>query len=355
MGYRVENALWSSVFAVPGAVVDKHIKSCAEPELKVLFVLLRRGGGAQVQDIAGFLGLPQEDVRAALEHWVRAGVLTASGEAVTLPVTKTRLFREAAPRQTSPAPAVRFSIASKQPFAGAQPDAHPSPSDVDTLITQAAKHVPGSFRRKLTPRQINEMGREDKNVAFLLQESQMILGKPLTPVATDTLTSLYSYYGMNPEVILMLLQYCIADGKDNMRYIEKVAAGWIESGIDTHEKAECEIVKAASRSKLENIIRRLFGISDRALIASEREFIGQWKAQEISVELIELAYERTIEQKGKLSFAYINGILQNWRAKGIAKTEQALEEMRGGRKSEVRGESHSGADEMEQIFKYGDI
>jgi len=330
MGYRVENALWNSVFAVPAGLVDKHLKLCGGPELKVLLAVLRNNATAAPENIAGFLGLSVAEVIGALNYWVQAGVLTVSGEAHIAEKTQSAPERSAPPQTEPEKPA--------QPNSGGY------------------AQTPGSFRRKLTPRQINELSREDGNIAFLLQESQTILGKLLTPVATDTVTALYSYYGMRPEVILMLLQYCVAQNKDNMRYVEKVAAGWIESGIDTHEKAEREIVAAASRGKLENIIRRLFGIHDRALIASEREYINSWKDQGLSVELIGIAYERTIEQKGKLSFAYINGILQNWKAKGIASAEQALEEIRRGKKAfAAESADAAGLDEMEQMFRYGDV
>jgi len=333
----MENALWNSVFAVPAGLVDEHLKLCSGPQLKVLLTVLRKNTTAP-ENIAGFLGLPVADVIDALNYWVRASVLTVSGEP-----------SGSVPERSSPPKTVSEKPAHAQP--------PPLPVQKEAVPDSGgATQTPGSFRRKLTPRQINELSREDNNIAFLLQESQMILGKPLTPVATDTITALYSYYGMRPEVILMLLQYCVAQNKDNMRYVEKVAAGWIEAGIDTHEKAEREIVNADSRGKLENIIRRLFGIHDRTLITSEREYINSWKDQGLSVELIGIAYERTIEQKGKLSFAYINGILQNWKSKGIASAEQALEEIRRGKKAfSLESADAVGLDEMEQMFRDGDV
>jgi len=330
MGYRIDSTLWDSVFAVPGKLVDEHLKLCGGAALKALLLVVRKNGDVQPEQISDFLGLPVADVLDALNYWIHLGVLTettAEQPRATEglhPATNTSHRPQQKPKEDIPS--------AKQP----------TPE-------------PGSFRRKLAPKQINEMSQKDKNIAFLLQESQTILGKPITPVATDTITGLYSYYGMEPEVILMLLQYCVSQNKDSMRYVETVAAGWIKAGIDTHEKAEQEIVKAFEREKLENIIRRLFGIHDRTLIASERKYVSDWKEQGMSVDLIGLAYERTIEQKGKLSFAYINGILQNWRAKGINSTGQAMEEMRGKNTSPLQTSNSADLDEMEQIYKYGDI
>ena len=322
MGYQLEGALWRCVFAVPGAVADEHLKLCDETALKVLLLILRRGGEVTSKELADFLGIEVPAVEKAVNYWTSLGVL-----------------KQPAPLPQPKEPAVDASPPSAEPMAPPRPPAH----------------LPGRERRKLTTRQINEMSKGDDTIAFLLREAQMVIGKPLTPVATDTVTALYSYYGMNPEVLLMLLQYCISQKRDNMRYIEKVAANWIEMGIDTSEKAEREILAAVERAGQEAAFRRVLGINDRALISSEREYISAWKEQGISTELVGLAYERTIEQKGKLSLPYINGILQNWKQKGISTPAQAMQEMRAGKNSPAESGNPGSLDDMERIYKYGDV
>ena len=322
MGYQLESALWRSVFAVPGAIVDEHLKTCDESALKVLLFILRKNGETTPGEIAEFLGVDAAAVEQAIGYWVGLGVLKAPAPAA-LPAEKP------AAKKVTPA---------------SQPPPDPTP----------ASNLPGKARRKLTTRQINEMSKSDDTIAFLLREAQMIIGKPLTPVATDTIAALYSYYGMSAEVLLMLLQYCVGQKRDNMSYIEKVAAGWIEKGIDSSEKAEREILACMEQAGQESAIRRLLGIQDRALISSEREYITAWKEQGIPNELVGLAYERTIEQKGKLSLPYINGILQNWKQKGINTPAQALNEMRAG-KDATENTDPGSMDEMEQIYKYGDF
>ncbi len=304
MPYYVDGPLWSSAFAVPSFIVDQHLKLCGGAALKVLLLLLRRGGDADLGEIASFLNLPQADVQDAINYWVHLGVLRQTQESDASQPS-------AAARTSAPAPVLSYTEEEDQPEE-----------------QSSSKPVMRMERRRLTTREINEMGKQDQNIAYLLQEAQGVLGKPLTPVSTDTIVALYSYYGMKPDLILMLLQYCVSMGKDNMRYVEKVAASWMEAGIDTHEKAENEILRATRRQSAEEQIRRMMGIYDRALVSSEREYIRVWTEEmNCSMELISLAYERTIEQKGKLSFAYINGILQNWRSKGITTVKQAREEI----------------------------
>ncbi|MGI6404214.1 MAG: DnaD domain protein [Oscillospiraceae bacterium] len=306
MTYYVDGPLWSSAFAVPSTIVDQHLKLCGGASLKVLLLLLRRGGDADLGEIASFLNLPAADVQDAINYWVHLGVLRQTQESDAV-------------RPSAPAPAPAAAVLSYTEEKDKPEKASPALSPTPAMPME---------RRRLSTREINEMGKQDQNIAYLLQEAQGVLGKPLTPVSTDTIVALYSYYGMQPDLILMLLQYCISMGKDNMRYVEKVAASWIEAGIDTHEKAEKEILRATRRQGAEEQVRRLMGIYDRALVSSEREYIRCWtEDMNCSMELIGLAYERTIEQKGKLSFAYLNGILQNWRSKGITTVKQAREEI----------------------------
>ena len=57
-----------------------------------------------------------------------------------------------------------------------------------------------------------------------------------------------------------------------------------------------------------------------ALSKKEKEYIENWtQTLCMPVEMIKEAYERCIDVKGKLSFAYINGILNDWFKKGWKK------------------------------------
>ncbi|MDR2909366.1 MAG: DnaD domain protein [Oscillospiraceae bacterium] len=333
MRFKVDSGLWGEVFAVPGAIVDKHIKLCGAVSLKVILLALRHGGEASARDIASFLNLPLADVLDAVNYWIHLGVLCPSEKEEAFAPAALLPFPAKGAEEPLSLPAFKGNI--REPAVE-----EPLESPERTPPAQ----MPGESRKKLTPRQIGDLSRQDESVACLLQEAQAVLGSPLTPVSTDTIAALYSYYGMKPDLILMLLGYCASIGKVSMRYIEKVAAGWIEQGIDSHEKAECEIVRAQQRHDAEHKIRRMMGITDRALIAKEREFISQWTGEwKCRDDLIRLAYERCIEQKGKVSFAYMGGILQSWREKDISTPAQAVEDMKAGKPKKQIAETASKA------------
>jgi len=306
MPYQIEPNLWNGVFAVPDKIVDEHLKLCGAAALKALLLILRRGGEADTPEIAGVLSLPPADVHDAINYWIHLGVLRQTGAA-----------------QEAAIPVVTLEYTSEGPKEG---------SGLISSPPEKPQEKPGASRRRLSSGQIGEMSRSDENIAYLLQEAQGVLGEPLGPVGSETVAALYSYYGMQPDLILMLLGYCVSIGKTSMRYIEKVAAGWIEQGIDSHEKAEGEIIKTQNRNSIERKIQKMMGIADRALIAREQEYIRKWIEQwGMSYDLIMLAYERNVELKGKLSFAYMNGILQNWKEKGAFTPKQALLDIQSGK------------------------
>ena len=74
-------------------------------------------------------------------------------------------------------------------------------------------------------------------------------------------------------------------------------------------------------------MKAAFGIYDRNLIDKEREYISAWfQDYGFSIPMIKLAYERTVERTGKLSFPYVNSILRSWYEKGVTSPKQAMEE-----------------------------
>lgn len=74
MSYLIDSGIWSSVFAVPTAVVDDHIKMCSPLSLKILLLMLRHSGTpVDVQWLSERLCIPAGDIADAVNYWVGAG------------------------------------------------------------------------------------------------------------------------------------------------------------------------------------------------------------------------------------------------------------------------------------------
>ena len=76
MGYALQLGAWSSVFAVPGALVDRYIKTADGDQLKVILWLLRNNGRSySAEEIGEAVGLNGAQAERAVQFWVQNGLL----------------------------------------------------------------------------------------------------------------------------------------------------------------------------------------------------------------------------------------------------------------------------------------
>ena len=76
MKYQWNGEQLGSVFALPAAVVDQHIRMAGSAQLKVLLWFCRHGGGCfDAADCSAAIGLSPADCADAMQYWVEAKVL----------------------------------------------------------------------------------------------------------------------------------------------------------------------------------------------------------------------------------------------------------------------------------------
>ena len=297
MAYTIDFGLWGSIFAVPAAVADRHLKFCSEAQLKVLLLALRQGQSpVDTAGIAGRLGLTEAEVDDCLQYWQEA-----------------QLFTEGS---------------APQPEKAGSAPAEPPKKTVEEGVTTIRS------RGHLSPGEVNALLREDKRFAGLAAELEKARGSVLSPSEREILAYLCGSLELTPEYLLVAAAYCRDRGKKKMSYLEKMVAGWLEEGIDTYEKAEVHIRRLTRQEDDEGRIRRLFGLPERALTAREKACINRWCGEYMTPDaLIKLAYDRAVEATGKVSFAYIDKVLAAWTAKGITTVEAAEAERTAAQKA----------------------
>lgn len=297
MAYTIDFGPWGSIFAVPAAVADRHLKFCSEAQLKVLLLALRQGQSpVDTAGIAGRLGLTEAEVDDCLQYWQEAQLFTEGGTPQ--------------PEKAGPAPA------------------EPPKKTVEEGVTTIRS------RGHLSPGEVNALLREDKRFAGLAAELEKARGSVLSPSEREILAYLCGSLELTPEYLLVAAAYCRDRGKKKMSYLEKMVAGWLEEGIDTYEKAEVHIRRLTRQEDDEGRIRRLFGLPERALTAREKACINRWCGEYMTPDaLIKLAYDRAVEATGKVSFAYIDKVLAAWTAKGITTVEAAEAERTAAQKA----------------------
>ena len=135
---------------------------------------------------------------------------------------------------------------------------------------------------------------------------------------TKTLYWIHENLGLPMEVILVLLEYCVSINKRSMNYIEQVAISWHDRGIKTLEQADNFLKAQADRSDALITIKKVFGINSRDFTNIEKNYINTWLCDYgMTEEMVALAYEYSILRINKLSFPYIDKIIEQWFKKGI--------------------------------------
>lgn len=284
--YKIDYAIWNRIFAVPSEVVDKHIVTASSVSIKVLLLILRNAENPiTIEQMSEKLGISKADICDAANYWVSYGILKNEEKEIS---EKTSKIKQ---EQTECVNVVKVT------------------------------HSP----LRLSGKELEEAVNNSKELKFLLERAEKILEKHLIPSEAGILVSLNNWAGISVDVILMVITYCTSIGKNSLRSIERIALDWNDKGYDTHEKVEKYIQKLTDDNKNENSVKSDFGIYDRNLSAKEKMLIDTWfNEYRFNLDMIHLAYEKTIDRTGKLSFPYINTILKSWFENEIHTTDQVL-------------------------------
>ncbi len=282
MKYSVNPASLFGAFSLPNAVVDRHIKMAGAVQLKTLLYIFRNPMAPIVaEDIAEYLSLPAADIRDSLAFWADAGLLLCEGEKAPVP---------------QPAPQIKEK--SVRP------------------ITQ-----------KPDRSEVIRRGNENAEIAFLLREAEVKLGRTLRQSESSSLVWLYDDEGISLSVLLMVIEFAISDGKPNIGYIERTALDWADCGVETVSDAEQKINEIYKTRSSFGVLRSAFGLGDRKPGKKELEYARLWVEEwKISRELLAHAYELCIDNTGKYSISYIASIIKKWHQDGVKAVADIKEE-----------------------------
>ena len=309
MEYSINMGSWNSVFAVPSCVVDEHMKLAGGAQLKVLLYLLRHSNERVSLDTLAFaIGQKPSDTQDALDYWVNCGLMSDS------PVQS---------KQKSPDTPADQTV---EPVAPEQANIIPEAEIKNALEMTPEKKAPVTREKIRYPfDECMKYVAEDEQLKHMLTAVEATLGKQLTHTEVTCFVTLSKWHGLPCTVIPMLVQYCRSIGKPSMSYIEATGIGWAAEEIDNFEKAEKKISALTAKRRAWNTVRSALEIPERKATDSELKYCDLWiNCQHIEVELIRHAYDKCINKNGKLSFAYMNGILKRYYDQGITDLTSAL-------------------------------
>lgn len=188
--------------------------------------------------------------------------------------------------------------------------------DFSTIdIKPNKKQIKSQLQPKYTEGEISDLYDNKTDIKEIFEFCEKILGKPLNSPERNLFISLYEWYGLNKDLIRLLVEYCVSIGKTNMRYIETVAINWCEKGIDTVEKAEENLILFKKDYRK---IMSSCGQGSRQPLDTEINFMNKWlKEYGFKTEIICLACERAVMNIGQPKFSYIDSILTSWKENNI--------------------------------------
>ena len=287
---------------IPMEFINKYMPQANATYVKVyLYGLLKCYEEEDVSnaDIADALDVLETDVNKAWRYWKRVGLVHSEGKGTLVfdpvPVAKEEQMKNESAEKSS------------------SEEKTSSPSkDVESKREASMKEIAKAM-------DINPKMKETVAMA------EQLLKKTLSRREVTALYNFSEWYSMSQEIILVLLEYCVTIDKTSFAYIEKVASGWNEQGINTLESATKELNRAIKVVKMQNKCKKMFGL-DRELSATEANYISKWVSElSMSEAMIRNAYERTVNNTGKISMPYMNTILTSWHSKGIKTVAQISE------------------------------
>lgn len=301
MGFCLNLGAWGDIFAVPKEVVDNHIKLANVMQIKTLLYVLRHSSEEiTVEEIAQALSKHPDDISDSLQYWVENKIIAQRGE---------QLFPSEEVRE---APADKAKSASES---GQNEEKKDSEKNITRLVSRPQK--PDSV---FLAKRINE----SEQIKTLMREAETILAKPISTSDSATLLMLHDTDGLPVDVILMLIQYAVSINKNNMRYIEKLGLNWADKEIDSIKRAEEEIKSLDETMKSWKTLVSIMGVDYHSPTANEKRFAARWINEwKFSSDMIREAYERCVDNTGKVRLSYINKILDSWNKNGVRNIEEA--------------------------------
>ena len=174
-----------------------------------------------------------------------------------------------------------------------------------------------------TMQELGDMLEQNDGSLHLVDEAQRRLGRIMNEREIGIIVGLQNHLGLSDEYMYVLLDYCARIGKTSVRYVEKLAFGMYDEDVHDADVLEERLRQREEYATLEGKLKALIGARGRKLSAKETRFLNRWALEmKYSFEMIELAYDITVDTQHEYNPAYMNGILEKWYSKSIMTPEQ---------------------------------
>lgn len=277
----------NGVICLPEAVLSR-LEVAGELDLKLLLLLASSSEMREEPDsakLATALGFSSSEVDISIAFWRGAGILKGGKSQKKKGTASTQPENKKEPVQMAlPAPEVISGTRDMPTYTG---------TEIEQLIN------------------------EKTGLKSLLDECQRILEKVFSVHESNKIIGLSDYLGLEDGYILLLCSYCKSIGKGSVAYVAKTATELYQNNVDNLAALEAYIEQRELRASFEGKMRKLMGIGSRALSTREKKFFEQWAQLGFSDDVLQLAYDQTVDSSGKAAVGLMNTILTTWHQKGV--------------------------------------
>ena len=301
---------------------------CAEP-----YLLFGESREACIRRIGERAGCAPAQVEASLAFWRGTGVLDMDGEeGQPIPAEPAAEKPEPAEEPVAPAPM-------------AEPTPQPAPVTEISPAPTSERQAPDAGRVKVTragTKMLDEIPNytsEDlerflqgqTEYSTYIDECQCAWGGIFNMRDISVIISLVDTWGFSWNYVLTLLAYSAKHFKEldnqgkTLNYVYRLATQFHKEGIVTEEALQNWFVEEEHMKTFEQRIRAMFGLGGRKLTPREKKFFSTWLYEyHYDLEIVEMAYNITVDTKGTPNMNYTNGILKNWYEDGLTTREAII-------------------------------
>lgn len=282
----------NSTTAISNRFIDEHMTDANGEFVKIYLYLLRCMNSPDcsfsISKAADKFNHTEKDIQRALKYWEKMNLLQLEYA------------------QDKSISGIYFLES------GAAPD-----KDDSVPLKKAPAPVPAP-RKDYSASELQSF-RDKEEVQELMFVAESYLKRPLTSTDIQTLLFWYDGLELSADLIVYLLEYCIAGGHSSIHYMDKVAINWKEENITSVEQAKHS---TQAHSRLHYAVLKALGIQGRSLVPAEISYIEKWnKEYGFAEDMITSACSRTILAIHQPNFEYTDRILTNWKRQNIRNAE----------------------------------
>jgi DnaD/phage-associated family protein len=164
------------------------------------------------------------------------------------------------------------------------------------------------------------------------------MGRVFNAAEAERIVAVRSYLGVSTEFIALLCKHLKDEGKLTVRSLESTAIKLHDEGIVDIDGLFDYFDRREKAGEFESKVRSLYGLGSRAFSPAEKKILENWASLGIDEDMIEYAYELTVNATGGASLKYSNAIVEKWKADGVDSVAEAKK-----REEEFRSRTQSKA------------